>query len=138
MMTMEPQCLATLQTLLTDVGPGTIEQPLLEQFYKHCVRQPVALQQRLANRPLKTLLYHYCFLRPVLQTALAEFVAFQWQTFSAGVVVSDMIDDPSQAVADPVIPNHELSSIETQFVPQARRDDWFDLILDGIRILLFR
>lgn len=51
---MEPQCLATLQTLLTDGGAGTIEQPLLEQFDKHCVRQPVALQQRLANRPRKT------------------------------------------------------------------------------------
>lgn len=135
---MEQQCLATLQTFLTDGGTGAIEKPLLERFYKHCARQPLVVQRRLANCSLRTLLYHYCFLRPGVQAALAEFVAVHWQFFSAEIVLPDMTDNPPQAVPDPVLSKHEPSPIANQCAPQGTRDDWFDRILDGVRILLFR
>jgi hypothetical protein len=138
MITMEPQCLATLQTLLTDCGAAAIEQSLLEGFYKHCLRQPAAFHQRLASRSPKALLYHYRFLRPEIQKALKESITDHWQIFAAEVALPGVTDDPPQINPDPVFPVHEPSLIANRFASQARRDDWFDRFLDGVRILLFR
>jgi len=135
---MEQQCLATLQTLLTGCGAARIKQPLLEGFYKHCARQPAAIHLRLAPCPLKTLLYHYHFLRPEIQNALKVFITDHWQIFAAEVGLPDTTDAPPQSDPDPILPSHGLSSRADQCVFQARRDDWFDRLLDGVRILLFR
>lgn len=135
---MEQQCLATLQTLLSDCGAASSEQPLLERFYKHCARQPAVLQQRLAPLRLKTLLYHYRFLRPEIQETLAEFVAVHWRFFAAGSALPDTTDEAPPAHPDPALPVHESSPIVNRFASQARPDDGFDRFLDGIRKLLFR
>jgi len=135
---MEQQCLATLQTLLLDRGTARIEQPLLKGFYKHCARRPAALPQRLAPCPLKTLLYHYRFLRPEIQKALKEFIIDHWQIFAAEVALPGATDDPPQTNPDPDFPVHEPSPIANRFASQARRADWFDWLLDGVRMLLFR
>lgn len=138
MITMKQQCLATLQTLLTDCGAARIEQSLLEGFYKHCARQPAAIQRRLAPCPLKTLLYHYRFLRPEIQNALKIFITDHWQIFAADIVLPDKTDEPPQAVPDAVLSKHESSPVANQCAPQAMRDDWFDRLLDAVRMLLFR
>ena len=138
MITMKQQCLATLQTLLTDCGAARIEQSLLEGFYKHCARQPAAIQRRLAPCPLKTLLYHYRFLRPEIQNALKIFITDHWQIFAADIVLPDKTDEPPQTDPDPVFPDHEPSTRADRFAFQTRRDDWFDRLLDAVRILLFR
>jgi hypothetical protein len=123
---------------LIDGGAARIDQPLLEGFYKHCAGRPAALPQRLAPCPLKTLLYHYRFLRPEIQKTLKEFIIDHWQIFAAEVALPGATDDPLQTNPVPDFPVHEPSPIANRFASQARRADWFDRLLDGVRILLFR
>lgn len=134
----EQQRLTTLQTLLTDSGVGTIEYPLLERFYKHCARQPALLHQRLVPLRLQTLLYHYRFLRPEIQASLAEFITLHWRVFAAGSVLPETTDDAPPTHPDPALTVHEPPPIVNRFASRARRDDWFDRFLDGVRILFFR
>lgn len=138
MTTMEAQCLATLQTFLDSSGTVTIEPPLLKRFYKHCARQPAVFHQRLAPCSLKTLLYHYRFLRPEVQATLAEFIASHWRIFSAETVLPETVADVSPSDSEPVVPTPEPSPIVQRLASPDKRDDWFDRFLDVVRILLFR
>lgn len=139
---MEPQCLATLQTLLTDGGAGTIEQPLLERFYKHCARQPTLRFRPLATVSLKTMLYHYPYLRPSKQAALRKFVAEHWRSYTAETPIPNAVPDAPQNDSPPALPDTAPSAVASPHADRSKspaiREDWFDKLLNGIRILLFR
>lgn len=138
---MEQQCLATLQTLLSGGGAAMIEQPLLENFYKHCARQPAVCRRHLATVSLKTLLYHYACLRPEIQATLGKFVTDHWRIYAAETPLPKAAPDASQTDPAPTVPISASTPVAPPTVDRltspAIRDDWFDRFLDGVRILLF-
>jgi hypothetical protein len=139
---MEQQCLATLQTLLADGGAGTIEQPLLERFYKHCARQPAVRLRQPATVALKTLLFHYPCLRPAIQAALREFVADHWRIYATETPIPNTVPDASHNDSPPDLPDRAPKAVASSRANRSKspaiREDWFDQLLNGIRILLFR
>jgi len=150
---MENQCLATLQTLVQASGAASVEAPLLEQFYRHCARQPMVLGRVPVGIAFKTLLYRHPFLQPSRQEFLAAFVADHWRRFApedappapapkAAIDASDTPPDPEdeagQRDADPVPAADASPAAVDDFAFTPVRQDWFDRFLDFVRILLFR
>lgn len=139
-----PACLERLQRVLSDSAlTGALEAPLLHAFYRHCARQPAAANRRRLPLALKSLLYRYPFLRPAVQMELTRYLSEQWPRFAAEVSATASDDRPPEPEnppgpvesADP--PSQAVpSSPRAQSLPASRRD-WFERLLDGVRILLF-
>lgn len=139
-----PAGLERLQTLLADSArTAALEASLLEAFYRYCARQPAAANRRRMPLALKSLLYRYPFLRPAVQANLAGYLAEQWPRFVAEVPAPASVDslaepgsppDPhgSPDPPPPAVPD----SPHAHALPGPRRD-WFERLLDGVRILLF-
>lgn len=138
---MDQQCLATLQRLLSGFGAATLEPPLLNDFYKHCARQPALRHRQLADVSLKTLLYRYACLRPEIQAALNAFAADQWRRYKAETSLPQAAPDIVQTDAAPTVPRSAPAPTappsEAPPALPAMREDWFDRFLNGVRMLLF-
>jgi hypothetical protein len=153
MTAMENQCLATLQTLVQANGADSVEARLLEQFYRHCARQPMVLNRAPLGIAFQTLLYRYPFLQPSRREFLAAFVANHWRRFApdaapptpapeaaidANDAASDPGDEAEQHDAAPVPAADASPAAVDDFAFTPVRQDWFDRFLDFVRILLFR
>jgi len=139
---MEQQCLATLQSLLSGCGATTLEPSLLHRFYQHCARPPALGRRQLASVSFKTLLYRYPCLRTEIQAALNRFVADHWRIYTAETPLPQAAPDTPQtnaaATVSDAAPTPVTPPADDRPAFPAMPDDWFDRLLDGVRILLFR
>lgn len=133
---MDPQAWATLEALLGTCQATLSEQTPLGKFYEACSRKPLKCNRRPMPLPLKTLLLHHAHLRPDIKAGLEAFLCEQWRWFNSENPPPPPPD--TEEVATPVAhPTREDAPPEDQRERPSMPEDWFDRLLNGIRILLF-
>jgi len=133
---MDPQAWVTLESILVTCGEAPISGQLpREPFYEACSRKPLKCNGRTLPLPLKTILFRHVHLRPEIKAGLEAFVCAQWRLFASELPPSP---PDTASVATPVAhPTREGPPTEDRREFRAMPEDWFDRLLNGVRILLF-
>ena len=131
----DPQAWTTLEAILVTFEATISERKTLEQFYKACCRKPLKCSGRTLPLPLKTLLFHHTHLRPEVKAGLEAFISAQWRLFASEVPPPPT--GTEEGATPFAYPTHEVSPVEGHREFRTMPEDWFDRLLNGVRILFF-